>query len=139
MARCCSSALTGSSPKVEAADGGCYAAQQMHTDILDKSEVVAVAVHAHGVPMGTLFDPTGTVFERSPNLGRANSSAFAYDSGGLHCGPGGTGVAGPYPAYEVGRVFFMLASPSLSAASIASHQANNHLRCKPERIALEFA
>ena len=123
-------------PKVDAADGGVQPAQAMHTDILDKGEVLAVAVHAYGAHMGTLFDPLGTVFERSDAVLRADSSAFVYDSGGLHCGPGRAQVAGPYPAYEVGRVFFMLASPSLPAASVAAHQANNYLLARPETIEL---
>lgn len=123
-------------PKIVAADGGVQPAQAMHTDIFDKGEVLAVAVHASGAHMGTLFDPLGTVFERSDAVLRADSSAFVYDSGGLHCGPGRAHVEGPYPAYDVGRVFFMLASPSLPAASVAAHQANNYLLARPETIQL---
>ena len=102
----------------------------------DCDELLSVAVHAHGAPLGTLFDPAGTVFDPSPSLRAARSCAFVYDSGGLHCGPGRAHVAGPYPAYDVGRVFFMLASPSLPAASVAAHQANNYLLAKPETIQL---
>ena len=124
-------------PKVDVTDGGVQRAQDMHTDIPRKGELLSVAVNAHGNFMGTLFDPLGTAFNRSDFLGRADSSAFAYDSGSLHCGPGRSGVPGPYPAFDVSRVFFMIVSPSLSPARVAAHQQNNRVSSPPVLISLE--
>lgn len=86
--------------------------------------------------MGTLFDPLGTVFERSAVTNHTTSHAFAYDSGGLHGGPGREGVGGPYPSYDISRIFFMLVSPQLSPASIDAHQQNNRIHARVETISL---
>ena len=76
------------------------------------------------------------LLRESAEVRRADSCAFAYDSGGLHCGPGRTGVVGPYPAFDVSRVFFMLVRPDLSRASVDAHQRNNLIAGPVERISL---
>ena len=74
--------------------------------------------------------------EQSATVHFADSCAFAYDTGGLHGGPGRTGVGGPYPAYDVSRVFFMIASPALPHTSVLAHQQNNCISSPVERISL---
>ena len=124
-------------PRVEAHDHGTVRPQPMHTDILHKGEVLAIAVHAGGLPMGTLLDPLADVFTPTRACASAAvSSAFAYDSGALHGAPGRTNVEGPYPAFDVSRAFFMIASLGLPSATVAAHQSSNRLCLPPVRMAL---
>ena len=89
-----------------------------------------------GGTLGTLIDPRGTVFGRSDALGQAESSAFAYDSGVMHCGPGRSRVEGPFPAYDVSRVFFILTKPALPAAGLVAHQKVNCMCGEPAQLDL---
>ena len=49
------------------------------------------------------------------------------------------GVSGPYPYYDAGRVFFILASPELDPALVAKYRVDNGLYRMPARVQLAAA
>ena len=114
---------------------GFVAQQEFHTDVDVLGEVLAVALHVEGEPMNSLIDPHGAPMVQSPQLARAASSVFIFDTGAVHAGPGAVGIAGPYPRYLTSRVFFLLASPTLDADRVAQHRAHNGLQRLPLAVA----
>ena len=105
--------------------------QEFHTDVSSIGEVLAVGLHTHDLPMNTLIDALGSTSLRSPFLGRAATSIYMFDTGVVHAGPGKKDVTGPYPVYFKDRVFFLLASPSLSMERITKHRKDNRLKRMP--------
>jgi len=126
-------------PKVTEYERGFVAQQEFHTDVNVLGEVLAVALHVEGEPMNTLIDTHGTPMVQSPQLARAASSVFMFDTGAVHAGPGAVGIAGPYPRYLTSRVFFLLASPALDADRVAQHRAHNGLQRLPLAVAVDPA
>ena len=118
--------------------------QTPHTDVDTKGEVIAIAFHVHGTELGTLIHPTarldpgGNVIGNSV-VGRANASAFAFDTGVVHAGPGVTHVPPPYPKFMTERVFVLFCSASLTPSRIAQHRHDNglHINDTPRLIELE--
>ena len=93
--------------------------QTPHTDVDVKGEVVSIAIHVKGESMGTLIDAKASIHEENDvinghGFGRAHTSAFAYDTGAVHAGPGRSHVPPPYPQYFTDRVFFLLCSDTLT-------------------------
>jgi len=113
--------------------------QTPHTDVDTKGEVIAIAIHVEGSELGTLIHPTahinpdGDVVGNSV-IGRANSGAFAFDTGVVHAGPGVSHVAPPYPKFMTERVFVLFCSASLSPSRIAQHCRDNGLRQDTPRL-----
>ena len=108
-------------------------AQTPHTDVDTKGEVISIAIHVDGCEMGTLIDAKARIDADGRVLGgggfgRAATSAFAYDTGAVHGGPGVAHVEGPYPRYFVQRVFFLVSSHELAPDRIAQHRRDNGLR-----------
>ena len=111
--------------------------QTPHTDVDVKGEVISIAIHVQGEPMGTLLDAQASINEENDvinghGFGRALTSAFAYDTGAVHAGPGRAHVPPPYPQYFTDRVFFLLCSDTLDPARIAQHRRDNGLRGKAD-------
>ena len=125
--------------KVTQHDHATIPQQDFHADVNATGHVFSVAVHTRDEPMGTIVDPRGTVSVRSSAVGRADTPIFAYDTGVIHAGPGRAGVSGPYPYYDVGRVFFILASPELDPALVAKYRVDNDLYRMPARCQLAAA
>ena len=121
----------------------CVRAQAPHTDVDAKGEVVALAFHVHGNELGTLIYPTARLDSEgnvagSSVVGRANCSAFAFDTGVVHAGPGVIHVPPPYPNFMTERVFVLLCSASLNPSRIAQHREDNGLRnATPRLVELE--
>lgn len=106
--------------------------QTPHTDVGCRGEVVSVAIHVDKCEMGTLIDPKATISSKGVvqygvGFGRAATSIFAYDTGVVHCGPGGSRVDGPFPKYFTSRVFFLLCSSDLDEDKVARHRHDNGL------------
>ena len=106
--------------------------QSPHTDVGTKGEVIGIGLHIHGDAMRTLIDPRATLssdgsVQGGAGLRQADTSAFAFDTGAVHAGPGTPHVPGPYPRFLTNRVFFLLASASLPPVQIAKHRADNGL------------
>jgi hypothetical protein len=106
--------------------------QTPHTDVDVKGEVVSIAIHVKGESMGTLIDAKASIHEENDvinghGFGRAHTSAFAYDTGAVHAGPGRSHVPPPYPQYFTDRVFFLLCSDTLDPSRIAQHRRDNGL------------
>ena len=109
------------------------APQKPHTDTGAYGEVAGVGLHIDGAPMRTLIDPTASMDPQGHSQGgggfrEANTSAFAFETGAVHAGPGVPHVEGPYPRFLTNRVFFLLCSAGLPAARIARHRADNNFR-----------
>ena len=108
------------------------APQVPHTDVDRRGEVFGIGLHVSGEPMGTLMDPNAHIDSDGNVCGgvsmrRASTSAFAFDTGAVHAGPGRLRVEGPYPRYFTDRVFFLFCAADLDAARIAKHRADNGL------------
>ena len=108
------------------------APQAPHTDVDRRGEVFGIGLHVSGEPMGTLMDPNAHIDSNGNVCGgggmqRANSPAFAFDTGVVHAGPGRLRVEGPYPRYFTDRVFFLICDADLDAVRIAKHRADNGL------------
>ena len=87
--------------------------------------------------MGTLIDAGARITDDGrlvPGTGfrRAATSAFAYDTGTVHAGPGGGVAPPPYPQFFSDRVFFLLYGAQLSPERIARHRRDNGLRRSSE-------
>ena len=65
-------------PKVTEYARGFIQEQDFHTDVNVLGEVLGVALHVDGEPMGTLIDSRGTVRIRSPHVGSAATSTFLH-------------------------------------------------------------
>ncbi|MDC0525598.1 hypothetical protein OAO87_01270 [bacterium] len=109
--------------------------QAFHTDVADKGEVLAVAIHARGFELGTLLHAKGrlgedgtVISENGETMGRAATSAFIYDTGTPHAGPA-LHIATPtsYPHYVKDRVFALLCADSLDPTRLAQHRSDNGL------------
>ena len=114
------------------------APQKPHTDTGAYGEVAGVGLHIYGAPMRTLIDPTASMDPQGHSQGgsgfrEANTSAFAFETGAVHAGPGVPHVEGPYPRFLTNRVFFLLCSAGLPAARIAKHSADNNFRATVPR------
>ena len=106
--------------------------QTPHTDVGARGEVIGVGLHTEGDPMRTLLDPCATIasdgtLQDGEGFRRANTPAFAFDTGTVHAGPGIAHVPGPYPRFLTDRVFFLVCSAELPLAQVAKHRADNGL------------
>ena len=120
-------------PKVSIYDSGTVPQQAFHTDVGTEQEVIAFAMHVRGEPLGTLIDPDGTPAVRTPKLGRADTSIFAFDTGVVHAGPARAGMP---VGYDPTRAFFLMASPTLAPELVAKHRRDNGLHRLPVRVRL---
>jgi len=106
--------------------------QVPHTDVHTKGEVIGVGLHLNGEPMNTLVDPNATLDSTGQIQGgsgflKANTNAFAFDTGAVHAGPGSPRVDGPFPRFFTSRIFFLLCSATLTPTQIAKHRSDNAL------------
>lgn len=114
-------------------------AQEPHTDVDAKGEVVSIAINIAGNDMGTLIDAQARVDQNGrviggSGFGRAATPVFAYDTGAVHGGPGVARVEGPYPRHFKERVFFLLCSDQLAPERIAQHRRDNGVRGEAEHV-----
>ena len=109
-----------------------YEPQDPHTDVDTKGEVISFAVHVYGASLGTLIDPSACVDARGSvtggsGFGRANTGAFAYDTGAVHAGPGVAHITGPFPRFFAERVFFLVCAST-------PHRRDNGLRGRADLV-----
>jgi len=107
-------------------------AQQPHTDVGSRGEVIAIGLNLQGELMNTLIDTHATLdtdghVQGGSGFRRAHTSVFAFETAAVHAGPGIPHVEGPYPRFLTSRIFFLLAAADLDPAKVAKHRADNGL------------